>query len=111
MQLSIPVVLTVAERLSSIESMILEQWPEAHVEANPVAGALFASTDRASVIITVRIKHPGEHTVLIRRHDAPIQPHLIRVHGRGVDVANEVAEALVEHFGPGVGLSPAPAQP
>ena len=111
MQLPIQVALTVAERVSAMESAILEHWPNAYVEAHPVGGGLFASTGRASVIITVRIEQPGEHIVNIRRHDAPVQPHLIGIQGTGAAVANEVAEALVEHFGPGVGLSSAPAQP
>lgn len=111
MPLPIQVALTVAERVSAMELAILDHWPNAYVEANPVGGGLFASTDRASVIITVRIERAGEHIVVVRRHDAPVQPHLMRVQGTGADVANEVAEALVEHFGPGVGLSSAPAQP
>lgn len=111
MQPPIQVALTVAERVSAMEAAVLEHWPNAYLEANPVGGGLFASTDRASVIITVRIEHPGEHIVVVRRHDAPVQPHLIRVQGTGADVANEVTEALVEHFGPGVGLSSSPVQP
>lgn len=69
------------------------------MEAVTDAATMFISTSRASVIITMGLTTSGHHSVLIRRFDEPIQPTEMHIEGTAIDVANEVAEALTEHFG------------
>lgn len=93
--------LTVAERFSAIECAVLDRWAEAQVEANPAGGTMFVSTPAASVIITMAFStFTSGHNVFIRRYDSAADPHRMHIAGTALDVANEVAEALAEHFGP-----------